>query len=180
MNVIEAIRRKRAVRQYRDEALPEEVVEAILRAGRRAQSSKNTQPWHFIAIRDRETLVKLSQMGDFATYLPSAALCVAILTPDPAQRWSVMFDAGQAAAYMQLAAVEAGVGSCLVTLHRPEPSRALLGFPEELHLNVLIAFGYPADPRALEPAARAGGRREVDEVIHFEKWSQDKHDSPRI
>ncbi len=170
MNVLEAIRRKRAVRQYTEQALPEEAVEVILRAGRRAQSSKNTQPWHFIAIRDQETLVKLSQMGDFASYLPTAALAVAILTPDPMQRWSVMFDAGQAAAYMQLAAVELGVGSCLVTLHRPDGARELLGFPEELHLNVLIAFGYPSDPQALEPAARAGGRNDVDEVIHFERW----------
>ena len=170
MNVMEAIRRKRAVRQYREEPLPDEVVEGILRAGRRAQSSKNTQPWRFIAIRDKETLVKLSQMGDFASYLPSAALCVAILTPDPMQRWSVMFDAGQAAAYMQLAAVEMGVGSCLVTLHRPEPARELLGFPEELHLNVVMAFGYPADDQALEPESRQGGRREVDEVVHYERW----------
>ena len=105
MNVLEAIRRKRAVRQYKEEPLSEEVVETILLAGRRAQSSKNSQPWSFIAIRDKETLVKLSQMGDFATHLPTAALAVAILTPDPAQRWSVMFDAGQAAAYMQLAAL---------------------------------------------------------------------------
>ncbi len=170
MNVLEAIRSKRAVRQYTDQPLTEEAVDTILRAGRRAQSSKNTQPWTFIAIRDRETLVKLSQMGDFAAYLPTAAMAVAILTPDPLQRWSVMFDAGQAAAYMQLAAVEAGVGSCLVTLHRPEPSQALLGFPEDLHLNVLIAFGYPADPNALIPAAKAGGRREPDDVTHFERW----------
>ena len=109
MNVLEAIRRKRAVRQYKEESLTAEAVETILRAGRRAQSSKNSQPWHFIAIRDKETLVKLSQMGDYATHLPTAALAIAILTPDPAQRWSVMFDAGQAAAYMQLAAIEVGV-----------------------------------------------------------------------
>ncbi|HKP54069.1 MAG TPA: nitroreductase family protein [Chloroflexia bacterium] len=170
MNVLEAIRRKRAVRQYTEQPLSEEVVETILRAGRRAQSSKNSQPWHFIAIRDKETLVKLSQMGDFAKHLPSATLCVAILTPDPMQRWSVMFDAGQAAAYMQIAAVEMGVGSCPVTLHRPEPARALLGFPEELHLNVVMAFGYPSDPHAFDPASRPGGRRGVDEVIHFEHW----------
>jgi nitroreductase len=48
MNVSEAIRMKRAVRQFADRPLPEEIVLAILNAGRRAQSSKNTQPWHFI------------------------------------------------------------------------------------------------------------------------------------
>jgi nitroreductase len=170
MNVSEAISRKRAVREFAPDPLPDEVVDAILSAGRRAQSSKNSQPWHFIAIRERETLEALSRLGDFASHLPSAALGVAILTPDPATRWSVMFDAGQAAAYMQLAGVELQVGSCLVTLHRPEPAREILGFPEDLQLHVMIAFGYPADPRALEPASRPGGRRPLDETIHFERY----------
>src|SRR5438093_12431618 len=153
---MEAIRRKRAVRNYRQEPLPREVIEQILYAGRRAQSSKNSQPWHFIAIQDRETLLELSKMGDFTGPLTGAALGVAILTPDPATRWSVMFDAGQAAAYMQLAALDMGVGSCMVTLHRPEPARPLLGFPDDLQLHAMIAFGHPADPADLEPASRTG------------------------
>src|SRR5438105_3919409 len=136
MEVMEAIRRKRAVRNFGSRPLPREVVEQILRAGRRAQSSKNSQPWHFIAIENHDTLMELSKMGDFTSSLTKATLGVAILTPDPATRWSVMFDAGQAAAYMQLAALDMGVGSCPVTLHRPEPARGLLGFPEDLQLHV--------------------------------------------
>ena len=143
MEVMEAIRRKRAVRNYEQEPLPREVVEQILYAGRRAQSSKNSQPWHFIAIQDRETLMELSRMGDFTGPLTGAALGVAILTPDPATRWSVMFDAGQAGAYMQLAALDLGVGSCMVTLHRPEPARALLGFPADRFCAWLVSLGCP-------------------------------------
>src|SRR6478672_3131345 len=153
MEVIEAIRRKRAVRNYAPRPLPQEVVEQILWAGRRAQSSKNSQPWHFIAIRNHETLMELSKLGDFTGPLTGAALGVAILIPDPTTRWSVMFDAGQAAAYMQLVALDMGVGSCMVTLHRPEQAGALLGFPEDLQLHAMIAFGYPADPADLEPAS---------------------------
>jgi nitroreductase len=176
MEVIEAIRRKRAVRGYAPTPLPEEVVNQILYAGRRSQSSKNSQPWRFIAVRDPETLAALSQFGDYARHLPSAALAVAILTPDPKAYYWVMFDAGQAAAYMQLAAVELGVGSCVVTLHRPEGSRELLGYPDDLHLTMLVAFGYPADPAALEPASRPGGRQPFDELVHFERYGQ--HESP--
>ncbi len=51
MNVSEAIQLKRAVRSFEDEPLPEEATLAILNAGRRAQSSKNMQAWHFIAIQ---------------------------------------------------------------------------------------------------------------------------------
>jgi nitroreductase len=174
MNVIEAIRRKRAVRQYKDEPLPVEVVEEILWAGRRAQSSKNTQPWHFIAIRNRDTLAALATMGDYATHLPKAALGVAIVTPDPKAFYWVMFDAGQAAAYMQLAALELGVGSGIITLHRPEGSRELLGYPDDMYLTMVLAFGYPAEPAALAPASRPGGRRPLDEVVHFERWEEVK------
>ena len=48
MNVSEAIRMKRAVRKFQDKPLPEEIIHAILNAGRRSQSSKNTQT---VAIR---------------------------------------------------------------------------------------------------------------------------------
>ncbi|MEO8286076.1 MAG: nitroreductase family protein [Chloroflexota bacterium] len=174
MNVMEAIRRKRAVRSFRYEPLPREVIEQILYAGRRAQSSKNSQPWHFIAIQNRETLTALSKMADCGSYLPDTPLAVAIVTPDPVAHYWVMFDAGQAAANMQLAGVELGVGSCIVTLHRPEPSRELLSYPEDMHLRMLLAFGYPADPAVFEPASRPGGRRPIDEVVHFEHWEAEK------
>jgi nitroreductase len=104
MNVSEVIRTKRAVRQFQDKPLPSEAVRAILNAGRRAQSSKNTQPWQFIAVHDKATLGTMAKLGNYVGHLAGAALGVAILTHQPDQRFSVMFDAGQAAAYMQLAA----------------------------------------------------------------------------
>lgn len=170
MNVSEAIRTKRAVRQFADLPLPEESVLAILNAGRRAQSSKNTQPWHFIAVRERATLQALSKLGEWAGHLAGAALGVAILTPDPASRFSVMFDAGQSAAYMQLAAWEMGIGSCLATIYDYEQARQILGFPEEMHLRIAISFGYPLDGSQISAPPKKGGRRIPGEVIHWEKW----------
>ncbi|HEY57146.1 MAG TPA: nitroreductase [Anaerolineae bacterium] len=170
MEVHEAIRTKRAVRKFRDEPLPEEVIRAILNAGRRAQSSKNTQPWHFIAITDKAVLQALSECGHYAGHLAGAALGVAILTPDPAQRFTIMFDAGQAAAYMQLAAWELGVGSCLASIYEPEKAREILGFPPEWHLRIALSFGYPADPNVLRRPPRPGGRRPFDEIVHWNHW----------
>jgi nitroreductase len=100
MNISDAIRLKRAVRKFQDKLLPDEVVRAILNAGRRSQSSKNTQAWRFIAIRDKTILMDLSQCGEWAGHIAVAALCVAILTPDPTEKFQIMFDAGQAAAFM--------------------------------------------------------------------------------
>ncbi len=170
MNVSEAIRMKRAVRQFKDQPLPGEIIDTILNAGRRAQSSKNTQPWSFIAIQDKTTLKTLSECGTYAGHLAGAALGIAILTPDPAKRFSIMFDAGQAAAYMQLAAWELGIGSCLATIYEYEPARQLLGYPSEMHLFIAISFGYPVDHAYLTTHPQKGGRRSMEDIVHWDRW----------
>lgn len=170
MNVFEAIQYKRAVRSFKGDPLPDEVIRNILNAGRRAQSAKNMQAWHFIAIRERVTLKALSTMGNFAGHLANAAVGIAIITPPPETRFSIMFDAGQAAAYMQLAAWEMGVGSCLATIYEPEKARQLLGFPTELEIHIAISFGYPADTSALSRSPQKGGRKPFSDSVHWEKW----------
>ena len=170
MEVSQAIQTKRAIRQFESKPLSTHEVHVILNAGRRAQSSKSSQPWHFIAIQHKELLDQLSRLGTYAGHLSGAALGVAILTPDPSQRWSVMFDAGQAAGYMQIAAWEIGIGSCIATIYEPDAARELLGFPEKLHLRSALSFGYPEDVQLLSALPQKGGRREFDEVVHYEKW----------
>jgi nitroreductase len=170
MNVSEAIRMKRAVRQFKDQPLSDDEVAMILQAGRRAQSSKNTQPWQFIVLRDRSTLKSLSECGTYAGHLAGAALGIAILTPDPAERFSIMLDAGQAAAYMQLAAWEMKIGSCLATIYDLDAARQLLGYPAKYHLYIAISFGYPVDDAYLTTPPQKGGRRPMDDIVHWERW----------
>lgn len=170
MNVSDAIRLKRAVRVFLDKPLTENEVNAILNAGRRSQSSKNNQGWRFIAIRDKSILKELSQCGEWAGHIAGAALCVAILTPDPTEKFQTMFDAGQAAAFMQLAAWELGVGSCPASIYEAERARTILGFPAEWHLRIALSFGYAAEQEKLSAAPKKGGRRALDEVAHWEKW----------
>lgn len=169
MDVWEAIRTKRAVRNFTGQPLPENVVRQILDAGRRSQSSKNSQPWHFIVVQDRDTLQKLSMMGDYMGHVAGAAMCVALLAPVANDRslWNY-FDLGQSASYMQLAGQELGVGSCLGTVYKPEEVRELLGFPNSYELRIVISFGYP-QPQPDRPANPAG-RRKFDEVVHWDKW----------
>jgi nitroreductase len=170
MNVSEAIRTKRAVRQFQDKALPEEAVQKILNAGRHSQSSKNNQPWQFIAIRDKGLLKALSETGTYAGHLAGAALVVAILVPDPDEHFQTLFDAGQAAAYMQLAAWEMGVGSCLASIYEPDKAREILGFPPGWQVRICISFGYPLDGSLLTAAPKKGGRKPLDEMVHWDKW----------
>jgi nitroreductase len=164
MDVSEAIRTQRAVRRFTDQPLPEEAIRAILNAGRRAQSSKNTQPWQFIAIRDKDMLKQLAECGAYAGHLAGAACGVALISPNPTG-----FDLGQAAACMQLAAWELGIGSCIASMYEPERAKALLGVPADLHFDIALSFGYP-DPSQQPPAPRPGGRKPLEEVVHWEKW----------
>ncbi|HLZ22252.1 MAG TPA: nitroreductase family protein [Ktedonobacterales bacterium] len=171
MDVAEAIRNKRAVRQFTEQPLPEEAIHTILNAGRRAQSSKNSQPWQFVAVRDKETLVKLSTCGDFARHLAGAALGVVLLTQGSeagSAEW-LMFDLGQAASYMQLAAWELGIGSCIATIYHPDQARAILQAPADYRCDVALSFGYPAAAEIQRPP-RAGGRKPLDEMVRWERW----------
>ena len=172
MDISEAIRTKRAVREFRKDPLPEKDVRAILNAGRRAQSSKNRQGWRFIAVQDRETLRELSKMGTFAGHLAGAALGVLILTPPPEKFYGALFDAGQAAAYMQLAAWELGIASCLATLHKPDGAFELLGIPEEWQVLMAISFGYPAKGKGLHFRPLRGGRKDFDEIVNWEQFKK--------
>jgi nitroreductase len=162
MSVAEAIRRKRAVRVYTTDPIPEPVIDAILNAGRRAQSSKNSQPWTFILVTERERLRQLSTAGNHAAHLANAAFAVVLVAAADTE-----FDLGQAAAYMQLAATASGVGSCVTTLHDQAAAHAILGAPGELTCRWSIAFGYPAEPPT---ALKTGGRKPLEEVVRRERY----------
>ena len=170
MNVSEAIRMKRAVRKFQETPLPEDVTRAILNAGRRSQSSKNEQGWRFIIIRDKATLKALSECGEWAKHLAGAAMGVAILTAEPTAKFQTMFDAGQAAAYMQLAAWELGVGSVPASIYDAELARQILGFPPEWHLRIALSFGYPLEEEKISAVPKKGGRRSFEEVVHWDRW----------
>ena len=170
MDVIQAIKSQRVIRQFKDKPLEEDDVVTILNAGRRTRSSKNRQDWRFIAVRKRETLASLAQYGASAGHLAGAALGVAILTPDPMEKFQIMFDAGQAAAMMQLAAWELGIGSCPASIYEFEKAHQLLGIPTEWHLRITLSFGYPLNEELVAKPLKKGGRLSLVEVVHWEHW----------
>lgn len=169
MDVHTAIRTRRAVRKFTDQAVPEEVVLDIVNAGRLAGSAKNMQPWKFILVRDRSALVWLSECGTYAGHLAGAAFAVAVLTFDPAQRWSIMFDAGRAVQNMVLEAWQHGIGTVMATIYEPERARELLQFPEDWHIRVAVSFGYPAEDTTARPP-RKEGRQQLAEVLRWDTW----------
>ena len=171
--VWDAIRTRRAIRRFADRPLEAAHLARILDAGRRAGSSKNLQRWSFIVCRDRDHLGQLAAVGPWAGHLAGAAVGIALVTPDPAAAdapLSVMFDLGQAAGNMMLAAWELGIGSVPATVYEHDLARDLLGYPPDQHCEYLLSFGYPADPDDLTRPPRAGGRRSLDEMVRQERW----------
>ena len=164
-DVLEAIKSRRAVRLFKPEPVDIDTMQAILDAGRRAQSSKNTQPWQFIVVRDRATLEALSKTGPFAQHLAGAAFGV-VLVDTRGGDWGP-FDLGQAASQMQLAAWDLGVGSCLANLYEADQAKSILGIPSELHVFAALSFGYPSEKHV---PAKLGGRKPISDVVHWEKW----------
>ena len=122
-------------------------------------------------MRDKARLAQLAETGAGMVHVAGCALCVVIVVPTENERtlWH-FFDSGQSAAYMQLAATEIGVGSCLGTIYEPDAAAALLGIPAGYQTRLVISFGYPADAARAKQPLKAGGRRQFDDVVHWETW----------
>src|SRR4030042_4935774 len=78
MEVFDAVRTVLAVRIYQEKAIPPEAVKRIVEAGRLTASSMNRQPWHFIAVEDRELLKQLGALAQTGPYVAQAPLAVVV------------------------------------------------------------------------------------------------------
>jgi len=168
-----AIASKRVVRRFSERPLDPEHLERILHAGRHSGSSKNQQRWTFIVCRDRAHLRDLAEVGRWAGHLAGAAVAIALVAPDPRAPGaspSTMWDLGQAAQNMMLAAWELGIGSVPATVYDQGLARRLLGYPADQTCEFLLSLGYPADTTDLTRAPRPGGRRALHEIVRDERW----------
>ena len=167
-----AIRSLRVIRAYTDRPLNDEEVRLIADTGRKAGSSKNTQRWDFVTVRDRATLETLGRAGRYASHLPTAAAAIALIVPrpDPDHARSVLWDLGRAAQNIMLAAWAMGIGSCPITVHDFGLVARTLGLPADRQCEYIVALGWPANPSEMTRAPRAGGRRPYDEVVHEDRW----------
>ena len=171
MDTYQTILSIRSVRQFDlSRPIDETALHRILQAGRMSGSSKDSQPWWFIVIRDRDRLHAVAQTGDYAQHVAGAAFAVAIVF-DP-QFYRGEFDSGRTAQNMMLAAWNDGLGSCLASMHREDACKAVLGVPQELRLQHVISFGYPLPVEQTIPAAPKRRRRPLEEIVMQERWSK--------
>lgn len=171
METWEALTSRRNVRRFADRPVPDEVLQRILEAGRRAPSSRNWQPWDFVVLTDRDHLGELSKVWRGGAHVAGSAATVALVvgeTDDPHERDTQQYDLGQASMAMMIAGADAGVGSGHSAVGDQDLARHVLGLPEGKRVAYLLDFGYPAD-RPLKPI-RNPDRRPFEEVVHRERW----------
>jgi len=172
MDTYRCIVTKREVRTFTERPLPPDLLRRILNAGRRSGSSRNSQPWHFVVVRERPRLKALAAFGRFAQHVATAAAAVCVVVDSP----RALFDAGRCAQNMMLAAWNDGVASCPATMHSADEARAFLAVPAGHVIAIVISLGYPhAKGRgAIERAALrilAGrGRRPLRAMVSWERY----------
>ena len=112
MELMDTILKRRSIRRYTGEDIPEETLQKILQAGLLAPTSRNLKPWEFYVVRDRETLRKLSMVKNAGGgMLAECSAAIAVFgDSERADTW--VEDCSIAMSFMMLMAAEQGVGSC--------------------------------------------------------------------
>jgi nitroreductase len=172
METWDAIRARRNVRQYTGQPIAREDLERICEAGRLAPSAGNGQPWDFVVVTDRAQLIELAKVWEpGGRHIAQSAATIALVAREPEderQRGLMLYDFGQATAYMMLAAADLGIGSGHSAVADQQQAQRVLGFPDGYLAVYLIGLGYPAD-RPLRPLTRPN-RRPFNEVVHWNRW----------
>ena len=175
MDILSTIFHRRSVRQYTDDRIPEDKLNAILYAGLAAASSKNRRPWEFIVVRNKAMLEKLSNCRPGAGNLLGGcdAAIVVAADSDLVDVW--VEDCASAITQMHLSADALGVGSCWLQVRlrkTPDGSRdtqdfvkELLGIPDKYSVMAILTLGMPAS----HPGARTTDDLLLDK-IHFERF----------
>ena len=74
--MIEKLQKRRSIRKYTGEDVPEEKLRRILSAGLLSPTSKNLHPWEFLVIQDKRTLEKLADCRDKGADMLKGEMCI--------------------------------------------------------------------------------------------------------
>ncbi len=157
MELIEIMRRRRSIRKYTGEAVPEEKLQKVLQAGLLAPTSRGKRPWEFYVVKEKETLEKLSRAKWHGSALIAGCDTAIVVFADSDLSDAWVEDSSIALAYMDLMASSQGLGSCWVQMHMrkdengrdsEEIVRQIMGVKEPFRIVGILALGMPAEEKA--------------------------------
>ena len=160
MTPYESIVTKRDLRVYTDAPIDDAVMHRILQAGRMAGSAKNMEANRLIVVTDQVVKDALAASGDFSSWIGSSTVIVGFAAPTDQMRQ---------AQNMMIAAHGEGVGSCPVTLHHADRTRAAVGLPDGWQMPMVITLGYPVADHPESPLKRP--RVSLDELVRTNRFA---------
>ncbi len=175
MDTIEAIMKRKSVRNYTEREIDDETMDIILQAGMSGPTCVNARDWQFLVVRDRQTLQKMAEANGRPAWPLTKAAAGILICGDLDRAFRVapdywIIDGAIAGQNMILAAADLGIGSVWLgtypQMDRVKAQAALFGLPETVIPHSVIAFGYPAEGEELTV------RTHPDEPdrIHMEQW----------
>ena len=171
--MIETLRTVRQIRQYTSDSVPDDVIAQILQVARWTGSSKNSQPWHFVVVRDRETLKRIASLRPNINWLATVPLAIAIVLDEPST--SNAYDEGRVTERLLIAAHALGYGGGTAWFgdeSQQAEAKAALGIPADKTARSMVALGKPVSAKDPRPMARAGGRKPLSEIVSHERWGK--------
>lgn len=165
MSFLELAGRRRSIRQYTGEPVPDQLLEQVLEAGRLAPTACNLQPIRIHVVLNPDRRCRLC--GAYARDWIGTAPVLLVICAEPAKAWCrrqdqanhAAIDAAIVADHLTLAACDLGLGTCWICAFDPDLVRAALDLPAGLDPVVMLPLGYPAE----EPAARP--RKGLDQLV---------------
>jgi nitroreductase len=170
-DVNERIRSVRQARQYRPESVPDDVLNELLAIARWTGSSRNSQPWRFIAITDSEQLRRIGQLRTPINWVAGAPLAIAIVL-DGANDRTEIYDEGRVTERLLIAARVLGLGGGVAWFgddSQEAQAKQILGIPAELAARSVVVLGYPTTTKDPRPNRAAGGRKPLSEIVSFNR-----------
>ena len=154
MTLIDTILKRRSIRRYTDDTIPEEKLNKILQAGLLAPTSRNFKPCEFYVVKDKNVLKKLSKAKKAGAGMLSGcnAAVVVLGNSEKADTW--VEDSSIALSFMMLTAEEQGIGNCWVQIHLRSDAdgndaeqnvREILSVPEKFRVVGILSLGIPAE-----------------------------------
>jgi len=168
--------RVRQLRQFTADPVDDADLHAITDVARWSGSSRNSQPWRFIVIRQTATLRRIAEIGMPQTRsLQTAAAAIAITLPsEPGAAVSHAFDDGRAAERMLIAASLLGLGAGIAWIRADvrDAVRDILVLPADRTVRTLVALGHPTEAARRPKSAPGQARLPRDQVVFEERWPQ--------
>ena len=166
---MEAIFKRRSIRSYAPQPVPEDTLKEILKVAMAAPSAGNEQPWHFVIIKDRSILDKIPTVHPYSQMVRQAPLAILVCGDMKLAVHGEMWvqDCSAATENMLLAVQAKGLGAVWLGVYPREERinglRKLLEIPPDIVPFSLIPIGHPAEEKP-------PGNRYKESRVHYDKW----------